>query len=465
VNARRVHLVGIGGTGLASLASYLLGRGDRVSGCDLKDGSIVQRLRERGAAVSIGHAADHVSGELDALVYTAAAPREHPELAAAAQQGVASFKYAQFLGRETHGKQCLAVAGTHGKTTTSALLAEILVGARFDPSAVLGGFPSSWPLPGRFGVGPHFVVEACEYDRSFQNFAPRVALVTNCEPDHLDYFGTHENVVKAFAAFLGNVESGGVALLHESAAPALARGLARSIVVGESSDADARLERRDAERGCGRGRLDARRGGVRVVVDLALAVPGDHVLVDAALAATAALELGVEPRAVEAAVAAFRGVRRRLEFVGTRAGVRFLSDYAHHPTEIRAVRLALRAAHPAQRIVVVFQPHQAGRTRDFRDEFARELAAFDDVVIPNIFSVRESAEGVERETANLVEAIRARGRPVVRTRGLDEVTAALATIAHAGDVVVLTGAGDVDDLAEPLRAEPTLEEARVARAS
>jgi UDP-N-acetylmuramate--alanine ligase len=467
--ARRLHLVGIGGSGLASLAAYLLGRGDRVSGCDQKDGPTLKLLREHGARIDVGHAAAHVD-DAEAVVFTAAAPQEHPELVAAAARGLSCSKYARFLGEETRAKRCVAVAGTHGKTTTTTLLAEILVAAGLDPSAVVGGFPVSWTLPGRAGAGPHFVVEACEYDRSFTNFAPQLALVTNVEPDHLDYFGTRENVVRAFAAFLGNVARDGVRVLHESAAATLRAHDAcahDAVVVGEGSDADARLIPLAPLQGRPRGRLLAFGGEP---IELAPSLPGEHNLVNAALAATAALKLGAPPAVIERAVRGFRGVRRRLEPVGERRGVRFLSDYAHHPTEIRAVRLALRASHPERRLLVVFQPHQASRTRDFRDDFAAELAAFDEVVLPNIFSVRESREGVERETENLVAALRERGREAIRTRGLGDVFETLGRVARRGDVVVLMGAGDIDDLAEELRgacstgggAEPPRELAREA---
>ncbi|MSR45841.1 MAG: UDP-N-acetylmuramate--L-alanine ligase [Planctomycetes bacterium] len=448
--ARQIHLVGIGGSGLASLAAYLLERGERVSGCDLKDGAMLRLLRARGATIAIGHDASHCSDSLDLLVYTAAANGDHPELAAAATARVRALKYAQCLGEETQGKQCVAVAGTHGKTTTTTLIAEMLMKSGLDPSAVVGGFPASWPLPGRAGAGPHFVVEACEYDRSFHNFAPQVAVVTNVEPDHLDYFGTHENVIDAFIGFLGRVVEGGAAVVHESAALALGgRSRCRLIVVGEGQSCAARLVVGTAERGCGRGRLHLRGSDP---IELAPPIAGEHNLIDAALAATAAVALGAAPYAIEQAVREFRGVRRRLEVLCARGGVQFLSDYAHHPTEIRAVREALRASHPGKRLLVVFQPHQASRTRDFRDDFASELAAFDEVVVPNIFAVREAAAGVERETEALVAAIGARGRAPHRAAGLNDVFPTIDRIAHPGDLVVLMGAGDIDDLAEVLRA-------------
>jgi UDP-N-acetylmuramate--alanine ligase len=446
-DGRRLHLVGIGGSGLCSLAAYLLERGAAVSGCDLKESPVLALLRERGARIEVGHAAGHVD-DVDAIVHTAAAPADHPELVAATVRGIATAKYARFLGEETRAKQCVAVAGTHGKTTTTTLLAEILVAAGLDPSAVVGGFPVSWPLPGRAGAGAHFVVEACEYDRSFQNFAPQLALVTNVEPDHLDYFGTHENVVRAFADFLHNVRPGGSAILHESAVGSL-RGAGHgldAVVVGEGADVDARLVPLPSVQGRARGRLL-----LRETIDLAPLLPGEHNLVNAALAATAASRLGVPARTIETAIRQFKGVRRRLEPVGTRGGVSFFSDYAHHPTEIRAVRLALRASHPNERLLVVFQPHQASRTRDFRGDFAAELAAFDEVVVPNIFSVRESREGVERETELLVDAVRRLGRAPIRTNGLGEVLETVGRVARAGDVVVLMGAGDIDDVAEELR--------------
>jgi UDP-N-acetylmuramate--alanine ligase len=450
--ARRLHLVGIGGSGMASLAAYLLGRGDEVFGCDQKDGAVVRLLRDHGAHVEIGHDESHVASGVDQLIHTAAAGADHVELAAARALSIPVRKYAQFLGRETAARRCLAVAGTHGKTTTSALLTEILIGAGRDPSAVVGGFPLGWTLPGRAGAGLDFVVEACEYDRSFENFAPHVALVTNVEPDHLDYFVHHANVVAAFAAFLGRAQKGGHAIVHESAARQLELGrLAAGVcVVGSSAAADARIVPLEPRDGRARGRLLA--AGFDPV-ELAPSIPGDHNLVNAALAAAAALALGVEARSIEASIRAFRGVRRRLEPLGTRGGVRFLSDYAHHPTEIRAVRLALRASEPGRRLLVVFQPHQAGRTRDFRDDFARELAQFDGVIVPNIFSVRESPEGVELETRLLLDAIAANGTTPVRARGLDDVFETVRRIARAGDLVVLMGAGDIDDLAETMRVE------------
>ncbi|MBL8841681.1 MAG: UDP-N-acetylmuramate--L-alanine ligase [Planctomycetes bacterium] len=449
---RHFHLVGIGGSGLASLAAHLLLRGDRVSGCDQKDGSLLRLLARHGARIDLAHAAGHVTDSLDALVYTAAAKGDHPELQAAAARSLPAMKYAQFLGELTRESECVAVAGTHGKTTTTTLLTEMLAAAGLDPSAVVGGFPVSWPLPGRAGAGPHFVVEACEYDRSFLNFDPRLALVTNVEPDHLDFFGTHDKVVDAFADFLAPRVAGRVAVLHESAAAALHGRVAGDVqVVGESAACSARLVRAENRHGCGRGTLRVH-GHAPLALELPIA--GDHNLVDAALAATAALELGAAPLAIEQAVRAFRGVRRRLEPVGARDGVQFFSDYAHHPTEIRAVRQALRDSHPGERLVVVFQPHQASRTRDFRDDFALELAAFDEVVVPNIFSVRESREGVLRETEALVSAIAARGRAPHRAEGLGDVFATVGRVAQQGDVVVLMGAGDIDDLAEELREAP-----------
>jgi UDP-N-acetylmuramate--alanine ligase len=450
VGARRLHLVGIGGSGMASLAAYLLGRGDLVSGCDQKDGALLKLLRSRGARIEIGHDAAHVRDGADSLIHTAAAGLDHPELADAAAREIPIRKYAQFLGDETRRRRCVAVAGTHGKTTTTTLVAELLVAGGRDPCAVVGGFPLGWDLPGRAGKGEEFVVEACEYDRSFTNFQPHIALVTNVEPDHLDYFGTHENVVRAFEDFLRNVRRDGFAVLHESAARQLDLAVVggRVLVVGESADADARLEPLASDERGLRGRLTVRG---HAPLELAPGLPGEHNLVNAALAATAALALGVAPDAVEATIHGARGVRRRLESLGTRHGVQFLSDYAHHPTEIRAVRLSLRASHPKRRLIVVFQPHQASRTRDFRHEFARELALFDEVVVPNIFSVRESAEGVERETERLLEAIAASGRIPVRAHGLDAVFTTVEGLAKAGDLVVLMGAGDIDDLAEELR--------------
>src|SRR5262249_30727912 len=347
--ARRLHLVGIGGSGMASLAAYLLGRGDDVSGCDQKDGALLRLLRARGARIEIGHDAAHVHGGADCLIHTAAAGLDHPELAGAAARSIPIRKYAQFLGLETRRRRCVAVAGTHGKTTTTTLVADLLIAGGRDPSAVVGGFPLAWELPGRAGKGEEFVVEACEYDRSCTNFEPHVALVTNVEPDHLDYFGTHENVVRAFEDFLRNVRGDGFAVLHESAARQLdlSRVGGRVRVVGTSAEADARIVALEpGERGR-RGRLA---GAGPPPLHPAPGLPGAHTAVTRARAAPGAPAPGAAPAAIEATIRSARGVRRRLEALGTRGGVHFLSDYAHHPTEIRAVRLSLRASHPSQRL-------------------------------------------------------------------------------------------------------------------
>lgn len=438
---------------MSSLASYLLERGQRVSGSDAREGPTLHLLRTRGASIVAGSTTASLRKDVDEVVHSAAVPSTHAELQAAQRHGIPTVKYARFLGDQMREKRGIAIAGTHGKTTTTALVAHVLREAGRDPSLVFGGFPHGSALPGWAGAGEHLVVEACEYDSSFLQLLPRCAIVTNVEADHLDYFGCERAVVAAFQRFLALPTLQGPMVVHESAAARLDLSLApcRPVIVGTSPGVTDRLAERRALRGLWSGVLEV---PLRGRVNLAPSIPGRHSLHNAALAASLAVRLGVDPALVERAIHGFSGVRRRLEPLGIQRGVRFYSDYAHHPTEVRAVRETLRELWPECRLIAVFQPHQASRTRDFHDRFVEELAQFDEVVFPGIFCTREEHQGVGALEGQLCESLTRSGRAVRRVPGLAEVLPAVENLARDGDVVVLMGAGDIDDLAEPLRVRP-----------
>ncbi len=449
---RRYYLIGIGGSGLSSLASYLLERGDEVHGSEHKRSPLLDRLRSRGAVIYEGHDPAQVSEDLDAVIHTAAVGDSHPEVSAAKEQGIPTCKYATFLGAELRERHGVAVAGTHGKTSTAGVLAHLLVAGGNDPSAVIGGFSRGWALPGRAGEGNEFVVEACEYDHSFLQMSPQSVVVTNIEADHLDYFGSERGVVQAFEDFLGKVQGNGWCVLHESAAAKLRRSRTRNraIVVGEGAGVTDRLEWTPRTGRSLSARLWINR---RHPVDLDPSIPGAHNVHNSALAVSIAYRLGVPIEKLQQGVHSFRGMQRRLEFLAQRDGLRWFADYAHHPTEVRAVREALHREWPASRILVVFQPHQACRTGHFRDRFADELARYEEVFFPGIFSVRESRDFIDEESRALLASLRLRGREAIETGGLDGVLDAVRTHAEPGDIVVLMGAGDIDDVAEEFRRE------------
>lgn len=413
-------------------------------------------LRSRGARIGDPREPAIVPPDVDEVVFTAAVNSAHVEVAEAGRRGIRCSKYAEFLGREMAGKHGIAIAGTHGKTTTVGLLGHVLLEAGRDPDVVIGGFPRGWPLPGRSGQGEYFVAEACEFDRSFLRLAARTALVTNVEADHLDYFGTDAAVAAAFQQFVNQVPADGQVFLHERAAARIDRRAltASSVVVGAGAGVEDRLVARG-----GVTWLEAASGAS---VALTVAQPGEHNVQNAALVASSALRLGIEPAQITAALATFPGVRRRLELLPTQDGRRWYSDYAHHPTEIRAVHESLRPATGENRLTVVFQPHQACRTRTFREEFARELARFDCVILPGIFSVREPPEEIERELRALADSMARHGRVAELVAGNGGVRASLMKLTRPGDTVILMGAGDIDDLAEELRGQPGTGEVTVA---
>ena len=456
---RHTYLLGIGGSGLSALAGYLIDRGERVTGSDRRGSDVVTYLRSRGARIHVGEPGVRLDRDLDLIVYTAAASPDHDVLREASEAGIPTLKYAEFLGQEIAGRPSVAVAGTHGKTTTAGWIAHLLTEAGQDPSVIIGGAPCGAAGPGRGGSGP-VVVEACEYDHSFLSLRPQAAVLTNVEADHLDYFGTEDGVLLAFQDFLAQLEGHGPLVLHESAARRLDLSAVRRrvAVVGKGRGVTDRLTllRRAEGSWCARLEVPGHRP-----VELRPSLPGDHNLQNAAVSAAIALRLGVDEAQVEAGVSSFPGMVRRMEPLGCFDGVQWYSDYAHHPTELRALRQALRTQWAGARLWLVFQPHQAGRTRRFLQDFARELAAFDEVVLPGIFSVREDRSLVQQTEAQLVSALSALGCTPRTPEGLDAVMPELRDELRPGDVVALAGAGDIDELARALRS--VKEEASVAR--
>jgi UDP-N-acetylmuramate--alanine ligase len=445
---RTIHFVGIGGIGMCGIAELLHNQGYRVTGSDLREGATVARLRALGVPVAIGHDARHVGGA-DVLVHSSAVRRDNPELAAAARRKIPVIPRAEMLAELMRLKDGIAVAGTHGKTTTTSLVAHVLDAAGLDPTAVIGGrvlAPGADPTGARLGRGDLLVAEADESDGSFLRLAPVIAVITNIDPEHLDHYGSFEAVQDAFVAFANRVPFWGVAVLcldHPGVQAVLPRMSRRTTTYGFASQAD--LEAVDVVHEGQGMRFGVRRRGTGPLGEVRLRLPGRHNVQNALATLAVALELDVPFARAAEALASFVGIERRFETKGAARGVRVVDDYGHHPAEIRATLAAARALHPG-RIVVVFQPHRYTRTRDLFDDFTTCFNDADRLIVTSIYAAGEDKiPGVE--SASLVEAVRAHGHRDARfVPELDGVLEALPRELEAGDLVVTLGAGSVSGL-------------------
>jgi UDP-N-acetylmuramate--alanine ligase len=464
----RVHFVGIGGVGMSGIARIMLARGTKVSGSDSGASATLEELAALGARVHVGHAAGQV-GDADTLVVSSAIRESNPELAEARRRGLRVMHRAAALASLMFGRRVVAVTGTHGKTTTTSMIATVLLETGAGPAYAIGGLLAATGTGAADGPGRDFVAEADESDGSFLMYAPDVAVVTNVEADHLDNYGTEQAYRASFADFLAKVKPGGLLVTSaddpgtkDLAVLARALGL-RVVTFGESPDADYRVAdvtTRGMETtlsvAVGRPHSFGRTG-----FDLRLGVPGHHNGLNAAAAFAAAVELGIEPARAAGALASYRGAARRLEPKGEAGGVLVLDTYAHHPTELAADLRAAReitrregagdgTAPAGGRVIAVFQPHLYSRTRIFAAEFGAALGLADEVVVLDVYAAREDPEpGV---TGKLVaDAVPGGAAHYVAEFG--DVPKVVAALAAPGDLVLTMGAGDVTRLGPLVLAE------------
>jgi UDP-N-acetylmuramate--alanine ligase len=430
---------------MAPLAELVLRSGGRVSGCDAQLGSATSALAEQGATVVEGHDLAHVAG-ITALVITAAVPYDHPEVEAARRSGIPVLKRAEALGSIVNRGTVIGIAGTHGKTSTTALTTAALISTGLDPTALVGGRVPEWGGNLRLGRSRYFVVEADEYDRSFLTLRPHIAVVTTLEADHLDIYGSLSAVEEAFAAFADSVpEEGTVIGCADDRGvgrllPRLRHRRERVLTYGTSAGAGLRIE--GVQLKGHESHFELRFRGKRVS-RVRLRAPGMHNVRNATAAAAVAHRLGGEWSGIAEGLAEYSGVDRRFQAVGEAAGVRVIDDYAHHPTEITATLQAARAAFPGARLVAVFQPHLYSRTRDFAEEFGRALALADRVFVTDVFAAREAPiAGVSGELiASAVERV---GGNVTYVPVRGEVAGAVAAVLRPRDLCLTLGAGDLN---------------------
>lgn len=440
----KVHFVGIGGAGLSGIARIMLARGVTVSGSDAKESRTLEALRALGARCHVGHAAEHVQ-DADTLVVSTAVREDNPEVVEARERGLRLLPRSAALESVMQGRRVVAVAGTHGKTTTTSLLTVALQHCGADPSFAIGGELNESGSNAHDGSGDLFVAEADESDGAFLVYSPYAALVTNVEADHLDNYGTEEAYHAAFTEFLGRIDPDGFLVAcvdDEGAADLVAQARERGITtvaVGESPTADLRAESM-VFRGSTSTFTVVDRG--RRLGEVSLQIPGRHYVLDALAALAAGLRLGFSFADLKRGLEAFSGTRRRMELKGQAAGVRVYDSYAHHPNEIAGDLQAARALAGDGRVVVAFQPHLVSRTRIFGPAMGRELGAADEVVVMDVYVAREDPEpGVDGElVASHVPLPEDR---VAFVPSWSATPAALVERARPGDLVLTLGAGDV----------------------
>lgn len=431
-HSRRLHMLGIGGSGMTPFARLLNAEGHQLSGSDR---NACPLLAGEGIDVSTG---DLLPEAVEGVVRSAAVPLDHPAVVEARLRGLPVLKYARAVGMYSRSKRTLAVAGTHGKTTTTAMLSYVLRRAGYDPSFLVGGSVPQLSGPGR-GRSDWLTLEACEFDRSFLHFSPEIAVVTNLEADHLDYYKDLVEITAAFRSFAAQVER--LLVVHETLWETVGRAggvRAKVKTFGPSPDADVRV-------------LPGTIDGLPVKLQL----PGFHNLLNAAAVYVVATEIGVEREVAVRALEEFAGVGRRLQMVGQPRGISVVDDYAHHPTEVAAGLRALREAYAPRRLWVVFQPHQYSRLRLFLQDFAIALSEADRIVVPDVFAARDDAEDRSSiSSGDLVAKMRGLGADAVHIAesGPDfgGVVNFVRAQAQTGDVVVTMGAGDIGHVAGQL---------------
>jgi UDP-N-acetylmuramate--alanine ligase len=457
-NIGPVHFVGIGGIGMSGIAEVLVNLGYAVQGSDQAESANVKRLREKGVKISIGHAADNLGGA-QVVVISSAIKSDNPELIAARAQRLPVVRRAEMLAELMRLKSCIAIAGTHGKTTTTSMVAALLDAAGFDPTVINGGIINAYGTNARLGAGDWMVVEADESDGTFLKLPADIAVVTNVDPEHLDHFKSFDAVQEAFLAFVENVPFYGFAVMctdHPVVQSLVGRiEDCRIVTYGENPQADVRLLDVSHAGGTSLFTIALReRGGqtVHEIKNIALPMPGRHNALNATAAIAVAHELGVDDNRIREALADFGGVRRRFTRTGMWNGVTIIDDYGHHPVEIAAVLKAARESTKGQ-VIAVVQPHRYTRLAALFEQFCTCFNDADVVIVANVYSAGESPiKGADRD--GLVQGLRTHGhRRVIALEGPERLAPLVAGMALAGDYIVCLGAGSITQWAYALPGE------------
>ncbi|WP_426408692.1 UDP-N-acetylmuramate--L-alanine ligase [Bradyrhizobium ganzhouense] len=450
-----IHFVGIGGIGMSGIAEVLVNLGYAVQGSDASDNYNLDRLRKKGAKVSVGHKAENVDGA-EVVVVSTAIKRDNPELMAARERRIPVVRRAEMLAELMRLKSCVAIAGTHGKTTTTTMVATLLDAGGLDPTVINGGIINAYGSNARLGAGDWMVVEADESDGTFLKLPTDVAIVTNVDPEHLDHFKTFDAVQDAFRHFVENLPFYGFAVMcidHPVVQNLVGKIEDRRIITyGENPQADARLVDLTPMGGGSKFKVafhNRKTGAVHEIADLMLPMPGRHNASNATAAIAVARELGVSDDAIRKAIAGFGGVKRRFTKTGEWNGVTVIDDYGHHPVEIAAVLKAARESTNGK-IVAVVQPHRYTRLQSLFEEFCTCFNDADAVVVADVYAAGETPiDGIDRD--HFVAGLRAHGhREVIPLPGATELAGIVKGLAKSGDLVVCLGAGNITQWAYAL---------------
>ncbi|MDI4235979.1 UDP-N-acetylmuramate--L-alanine ligase [Bradyrhizobium sp. Arg237L] len=453
-----IHFIGIGGIGMSGIAEVLCNLGYTVQGSDASESGNVVRLRDKGVKVSVGHKAENINGA-DVVVVSTAIKRDNPELMAARAQRIPVVRRAEMLAELMRLKSCVAIAGTHGKTTTTSMVAALLDAGDFDPTVINGGIINAYGTNARLGAGDWMVVEADESDGTFLKLPTDVAIVTNVDPEHLDHFKTFEAVQDAFRAFVENVPFYGFAVMcidHPVVQTIVGRIEDRRIITyGENPQADARLVDLQPIPGGSKFKVSFRNRKTDVVheiSDIVLPMPGRHNALNVTAAIAVARELGISDEAIRKAIAGFGGVKRRFTKTGEWNGVIVIDDYGHHPVEIAAVLKAARESYSGK-IIAVVQPHRFTRLQSLFEEFCTCFNDADAVVVAEVYPAGEAPiPGIDRD--HFVLGLRAHGhREVIPLPNAGELAKIVRDLAKPGDLVVCLGAGNITQWAYALPGE------------
>jgi len=466
----KVYCLGIGGIGLSAAAQWLKALGVSVAGSDMTDSGITQMLREKGILVDISKETKEIPKDTELLVYSDAVPFEHPARKFARDNGIREMSYAQCLGILTDNYRCIAIAGSHGKSTTTALIAHILIQAGVDPTVVIGTkIPTMDNTNFRLGKSDIVIVEADEYKNHFLELNPAVAVITNVDYDHVDTFPTRELYLEAFKKFVGKIKSSGLLIscggdLATNELLSLRTDL-KKIVFDFSDENNSDLGENVAEylinkitdNSSGYAQKFALAVSGKGYGEFSVSFPGDHFLLDATAAIAVALFCNIDIVEIRKALASFKGTWRRFELVGEFNGVPVISDYAHHPTELRALLQGTRLAYQNKKITIVFQPHHGARTAAFGKEFVMALKEADDVIVVDIYGVagrENSTNGTD--VRGWVDELRSMGCNAEFAANLDVAEKILRDSEIRKDVILCVGAGDIDQLARKIGASSSL---------
>ncbi|MCM8804064.1 MAG: UDP-N-acetylmuramate--L-alanine ligase [Candidatus Omnitrophica bacterium] len=446
-NATRVHLIGIGGIGVSGLAKILVHMGKKVSGSDNNYSNIIKKLKKKGIKVYLGQKEENIKEDINLVIHSQAILPDNPEYKKAKELNIPILSYPQAVGEIMREKRGITIAGTHGKTTTSALIVNLLKRLHFSPSFLIGGEIINMGNSG-VGNGEFLIVEGCEYKRSFLNYFPEISIVTNIEKDHLDYYKDIEDIKSAFSKFINNTKHNGILIyfaedknINDIIKEVKTKKISYGFTLGDLKGLNFKIRNMETEFECYY--KEKRLGKIKINLW------GKHNTLNSLAAIGVGIYLGLLWEEIKEGLESFKGVHRRCEILGNKDGITVIDDYGHHPTEIKATLECIKQVFPNRRLIVVFQPHQYSRTRFLLKDFASSFSLADKVVVPDIYFVRDSL--IEKKLVNaeiLVEKIRKNCKEAIYLPTFKEIVEYLCEIKRKGDVILTIGAGPIDKVAK-----------------